>query len=50
LKKKNYEILGSGFSVSIVRRRVAFAFFGCSIMTSSPGQWAEIVAQSLVVF
>ena len=28
----------------------SFAFFSCSIVTSSPGQWAEIVAQSLGVF
>jgi len=36
--------------VGVVRKRIDldFAFFGCSIMTSSPGQWAEIVAQNLV--
>jgi len=32
------------------QKKGRFGFFGCSIMTSSPGQWARIVAQSLVVF
>ena len=40
--------MGSGFSVGVVRKRVSFAVFGCSFMMSSPGQWAKIVAQSLV--
>jgi len=35
--------------VGVIRKRVGLAFFGCSIMTPS-GQWAEIVAQNLVVF
>jgi len=30
-----------------VRKRVGFAFFGCSIMMSSPRQKARIVAQNL---
>jgi len=31
-------------------RKRGFAFFDYSFMTSSPEQWAKIVAQSLVVF
>jgi len=34
--------------VGVVRKSVGFAIFGYSFMASSPGQWAEIVAQSLV--
>jgi len=30
--------------ISKVRKREGFAFFGYSFMTSSPGQWAKIVA------
>ena len=36
--------------MGVVRKRVGLAFFGCSIMTSSPQQRARIVAQSLVAF
>jgi len=36
--------------MGVVRKRVGFSIFGCSIMTPSPGQCEEIVAQSLVVF
>jgi len=36
--------------VGVVRKKVGLAFFGYSIIASSPGEWAEIVAQSLVVF
>jgi len=36
--------------VGVVRKRLGFAFFYHSIMTSSPGQRGRIVAQSLVVF
>jgi len=36
--------------VGVVRKKVGFAFFGCSVMTSSPGKRTRIVAQSLVVF
>jgi len=49
-EKKTMRFWVRGFQWVSLERRVAFAFFGCSIMTSSPGQWAEIVAQSLVVF
>jgi len=38
-----------GFSVGVVTKREGFAFFGYSLMTSSPAQWAKMVAQSLVV-
>jgi len=49
LKKKTFEIRVRGFRwVSLKKGR--FGFFGRSFMTSLPGQWAEIVAQSLLVF
>jgi len=49
-KKKNFWDLGLQISVGIVRMRVGFDFFGYSFMTSSPAQWAKMVAQILVVF
>jgi len=45
--KKNFWDLGLWMSP---RFGYVLLFFGYSFMTSSPGQWAEIVAQSLVVF
>ena len=36
--------------MDVVRIGVCFTIFGFSVMTSSPGQCAEIVAQHLVVF
>jgi len=49
LKKKR---LGYEFGVfdGCCWKKGKFCFFNCSFMTSSLGQWAEIVAQSLVAF
>ena len=47
-EKKTWD-LSSWFSMGLARKR-GFAFFDYSFMTSSPEQWAKIVAQSLVVF
>jgi len=49
-EKKPFEIWVRGFLWVSLRKRVGLASFGCSFMTSSLGQWAEIVAPSLVVF
>ena len=48
--KKNFRDLGLEFSLGIVEMREGLRFVGLSFVTSSPGQWAEIVAQTLVVF
>ena len=49
-KKKALEIWVRGFRWVSFEKGLVLLFFGCSIMTSLPGQIARIVAENFVVF
>jgi len=49
-ERKTFDIWVQGFRWVSLEKGKVLLFFGYFFMTSSPGQWAEIVAENLVAF